>query len=121
MLDKIDDIYVKVVRPVAKFMGKSESSEWTAAMTEYREKVRLFLTNKWLQLLRVWQDQGQGKSDEAVALSAAPSKLDLIHRQCTSGVLLDLPFPTSSFIEDVAKLARKIDQGLAWVSGWFDT
>lgn len=116
VLNKIDEVYERVVRPYVACMGEEGSEEWIDAMVKYREEVRTLLTTAWQATLETYRNEGRKGGEEYTALTYAKFKLAYLYQQFNARMVVNIPFPTSTFVKDVASLAEMMEPGILWVS-----
>lgn len=129
LVDAFDTAYCAHVR---RFMGTHfmmiPHETWKEAMGAYCESLKKSLPQLWkAQLKQIDSEQHHDDTEAAVererlrlALRYAPAKLKLITTAMEVGFMLDAPFPSPSYHNDLLAALKEYEHGIRWVSGSFE-
>lgn len=114
LMKRIDDLYVKHVRPVKDFFGCRGSDEWVDAMATYWEEMTKVCRRWWKEDPHI-----PPKDTTRQAQQYALGRLQWIEFRREFKECMDLPWPTISMLEDMYNVLYGVSLAIQWVSTRF--
>ncbi|KAL1942885.1 hypothetical protein VTO73DRAFT_4556 [Trametes versicolor] len=112
LLNAIDKLYVEHVAPV---MGRMGTSQWDAAMHVYNKALVVTCQAVWGLPVFV-----EGDAQLAQSSAYALDKLLVCRRLCKTGVYLNVPLPTRSFLDESYKRLENVEYAIRWMTRTLD-
>ncbi|KAI0749090.1 hypothetical protein C8Q74DRAFT_1222725 [Fomes fomentarius] len=123
LVDAFDAVYCTHVRPYMSMHFLMIMDEtWKEAMGKYCESLKKALLQLWkAQLNQINSEKHHDNTEAAVehdclclALRYAPAKLKLITMAMHAGFMLDAPFPSPSYHDDLLAALKEYEHGIRW-------